>query len=128
MFELKGVIVEDKKLAAVLRALDGLVMAPGPVPIPIRAAKAQNGEVVSTQPHPGAPLYQQVVTYLATKGWQQFTYNQFLEAAAVAGSRNAPALIARLKGGKLVKQISGPKRGRANDRIFTLLQPKTKEA
>jgi hypothetical protein len=44
MFKLENVFVDDKKLPSVLLALAGLVMAPGPIAVPvINAKKGKNG-------------------------------------------------------------------------------------
>lgn len=62
MFKVE-LMVEDNKLAKLHWALDGLVVG-GITTTPIRAAAVKDGRVVSTQPIPGATMWEQVVAIL----------------------------------------------------------------
>lgn len=84
MFECK-ILVDDKRLADVLWALDGKIVGE-PMLRPIRAAKPKANKVVSTQPIPGAGLTDNVMSFILTKDWKTITTAQLHEALLAAGS------------------------------------------
>lgn len=93
MFEIR-IFVDDKQVPGVLWALDGKVVG-APNIIPVRAAKASNGKVVSTQPLVGSTLCHQVADYILKQGWGTVTTKQFQEAAKAVGA--APTTIPGLR-------------------------------
>ena len=100
MFKIKNVYCEDKKLADVLRALAGLLIE-APVPVPVLAAKAQNGKVISTLPGGGSNISarSQFMHYVTEQGYDSINAEmarKFLKSIgqSVSGSGN---LINKLK-------------------------------